>query len=53
MSRLNKPSVPEEHRLRVAQETLEMPDALARVMGGPSKEEARRIIRDLTKEEEA
>lgn len=38
-------SVPERHMLRVARDTLKMNDVMARVMGGPSKAEAREILR--------
>jgi hypothetical protein len=41
-------SVPERHQLRVALDTLKMNDVMARVMGGPSKEEARVIVKRLT-----
>ncbi len=41
-------TVPERHQLKVARDTLKMSDVGARVMGGPSKEEARRIIARLT-----
>jgi len=41
-------SVPEKHQLRIARKTLKMSDVGALVMGGPSKEEARRIILELT-----
>lgn len=34
------PSTPQEHETRIARDTLKMPDAMAGVMGGPSKEEA-------------
>lgn len=37
----------EEHQLKVAKDTLKMPDAMAAVMGGPTKEEARRIVIEL------
>lgn len=40
--------VPEKHQLRVARQTLQMSDVMARVMGGPTKEQARRIILELT-----
>lgn len=33
-----------KHALRIAKDTLRMPDAILGVMGGPSKEEARRIV---------
>ena len=41
-------SVPERHQLKVALNTLKMSDVGARIMGPPSKEEARRIIERLT-----
>ncbi len=44
-------SVPERHQLKVARDTLKMSDAMARVMGGPTKTEARKIIRALTGKE--
>ncbi len=37
-------SVPERHQLKIAMDTLRMPDAMANVMGGPTKAEAREII---------
>lgn len=40
-------SVPERHQLKIARETLRMPEAMARVMGGPTKAEARDIFRRL------
>jgi hypothetical protein len=43
-----KLSVPEIHQLRVARDTLKMSDIGARIMGGPTKEEARAIILRLT-----
>ena len=41
-------SVPEQHQLRVARKTLTYSDVGARVMGGPTKAEARQIIKRLT-----
>ena len=41
-------SVPERHQLRIARDTLRMSDAGARIMGGMTKEEARRVILRLT-----
>ena len=41
-------SVPERHQLKIARDTLKMSDAGALVMGGPTKDEARRIIKELT-----
>ena len=43
-----KLTVPEKHGLKIARDTLRMPDVMARIMGGPTKEEAKRIIRKLT-----
>ena len=41
-------SVPERHQLAIAKKTLTYSDAGAKIMGGPTKEEAREIIRRLT-----
>ena len=41
-------SVPEKHQLKIARDTLRMPDAMAGVMGGPTKAQARQIIKELT-----
>ncbi len=41
-------SVPEKHQLAIAKKTLKMSDAGAAVMGGPTKAEARAIIKKLT-----
>jgi len=41
-------SVPEKHQLKIARRTLELSDAGALIMGGPTKEEARAIILKLT-----
>ena len=41
-------SVPERHQLAIARKTLTYSDAGARIMGGPTKPEARRIILRLT-----
>lgn len=40
-----KLSVPEQHRLKIAKQTLRMPSAMAGVMGGTSKAEARKTVR--------
>ena len=37
----------EKHQLRIAQDTLRMTPAMARVMGGMTHEEAREVIRKL------
>ncbi len=42
-------TVPEQHTLKIARDTLKMPDAMVGVMGGPDKATARRIIEELTK----
>ena len=44
----HKLSIPERHQLRVAKKTVNMPDAIAGILGGMSKREARRIIVALT-----
>lgn len=41
-------SVPEQHQLKVARDTLRMTDTGAIIMGGPTKAEARAIIKRLT-----
>jgi len=45
-------SVPDQHRLKIARDTLKMPDAMVGVMGGPTKQEAREIVRELTDHKE-
>jgi hypothetical protein len=45
--RVHALTVPEQHQLRIARQTLRMHPAMARVMGGPTPSEARRIIRIL------
>lgn len=39
-----RPSTPEEHQAKIAEDTLKMPDAMAAVMGGPTKAEARETL---------
>lgn len=41
-------SVPQQHQLKIAKQTLKYSDAGAAIMGGPSKAEAREIILRLT-----
>lgn len=41
-------SVPEQHQLKIARSTLKMSDAGAKIMGGMTKAEARRVIEKLT-----
>jgi hypothetical protein len=41
-------SVFDRHALKIARQTLNMPDAILGVMGGPSKADARETIRRLT-----
>ena len=38
-------TVPERHQLRIARDTLRMNPAIAAVMGGPTPDEARKIVR--------
>lgn len=44
-------TVADRHQLKIARDTLKMSDAMARVMGGMSKEEAKRVIKRLTGKE--
>jgi len=44
-------TVPERHQLAIARKTLTYNDVGASIMGGPSKEESREIIRRLTGKE--
>jgi hypothetical protein len=44
-------SVPEKHQLRIAKQTINMPDAMVGVMGGPDKKKSAEIIRRLTGKE--
>jgi hypothetical protein len=39
-------SVPDKHQKRICIQTLKMPDAMVGVAGGPSKEEARKALKD-------
>ena len=41
-------SVFDHHQLKIARDTLKMSDIGARCMGGPTKEEARKIIERIT-----
>lgn len=43
----NPLTVPEKHQLRVARRTLRMTPAMAGVMGGPTRDEAARVVREL------
>ncbi len=45
---MRKLTVPERHQLKIARDTLKMSDIGARIMGGPDKVTARRIIKELT-----
>jgi len=38
----------EKHQLKIAKQTLTFHDAAVAIMGGPTKEEARKIIKRLT-----
>lgn len=44
-------TVPEKHQLKVAKDTLKMNDVMARVMGGMTKEQARKVVAELSKKE--
>lgn len=37
-------SVPDQHQRKIAKQTLRYSDAGARIMGGPTKDEARKIL---------
>jgi len=41
-------TVPEQHQLKIARRTLQLSDVGARIMGGMTKAEARRVIKKLT-----
>jgi hypothetical protein len=41
----NKPSVPRQHQIKIAYDTLKMHDAAVGVMGGMNKEEAREVLK--------
>ena len=41
-------SVPDRHQLKVARDTLKLRDGVVGFLGGPTKEQARQIIFDLT-----
>ena len=38
-------SIPEKHQIKIAKQTLKMPDAMLGVMGGMTKEQAKEILR--------
>lgn len=46
-----KLTTPEKHQLKIARQTLGYSDAGAQIMGGMSKEEARKVIKRLTGKE--
>lgn len=48
MKQAKQLSVPEKHQLKIARQTLRYSDVGAKIMGGPTKEEARAIILKLT-----
>lgn len=43
-----KLSVSDKHQLNIARKTLKMPDAILGVMGGMTKQEAKKIVKKLT-----
>jgi hypothetical protein len=51
MKKKRELTVPERHQLRIAKQTINMPDAIAAIMGGPSKDDAEATIIELTGEE--
>ncbi len=42
---LKEISVPQKHQLKIAKDTLKMSDAGARIMGGMTKEKARKFLK--------
>ncbi len=40
-------SVFEKHQLKIAKDTLKMSDSAVKIMGGMTKEEAKKIIKEL------
>jgi hypothetical protein len=42
-------TVPEEHQLKIARQTLKMPDAMAGVMGGMTKKQAKKVVARLSR----
>jgi hypothetical protein len=44
---MKKMSVFDRHQYKIAKDSLKMPDAMLGVMGGPTKGEARKIIKRL------
>ena len=46
---MKKLTVPEKHQLKIAKATLKMSEAGARIMGGMTHEEAKAVIKKLTK----
>ena len=47
MKHLKKLSVPQKHQLKIAKDTLKMSDVGASVMGGMSKDEARKFLKSI------
>ena len=47
MTKRKQLTVPERHQLKIAKDTLRMPEAMVGVMGGMTKSEARRVIEKL------
>lgn len=39
--------IPTIHQVRIARQTLRMPDPMVGVMGGMTKEQARKLLKDL------
>jgi hypothetical protein len=44
-----KATVAEQHQLKIARQTLKMPDAMAGVMGGMTKKQAKKVVARLSR----
>lgn len=47
MAKKKNLTIPERHAEKIAKQTLRMPDHMVGVMGGTTKAQARRILREL------
>ena len=45
---IKKLTIPEKHQLAIARKTLKLSDIGSKILGGPSKAEAKQIIKKLT-----
>lgn len=48
MGKVTSLDIPGQHQLKIAKSTLRMSDVGARIMGGMSKEDARKFLREKT-----